>query len=848
MGCGSSSPSTSNGNRSKHAVAMQTQSLPPAYAQPPSELCKSSSVTPRIFTMSPRHLGPQSAQNPQSVQNNASVNGLTKPEPISLGIENVSFEKVVTPKTPKLSPKSPSNSIITRPRHEFLQQRKSVDIADYSRSSLGLPTDVRTVVKSPSLQSLASCDSKRLLTAASPQPSPRSLTPSPMPYLDGKDQTPNVSPSSSIRSLKMCASPEGAAQTRCDSETPESAGTASPSRRAHTRSVRNTPTSFSPLNRFRQKRPKSPQLSIKSAILIQKWYRRCLARLESRRRATWNIFTALEYAGEQDQLKLYSFFSEILSAMTDQQDGDNATFPGMGRGVQICQALAEYSSYNNDEAEKDRKLWEATNPDIFKVEKSYKGPVISLPLRSSHVELMIEHFKLNKTLHPRYLVLIFHEARKLLKSAPTVTHISTAIPGQVTICGDLHGKFDDLCIILYKNGFPSVSNPYVFNGDFVDRGGQSIEVLIILLTLFCLNPSAVALNRGNHEDHIMNLRYGFIKELMTKYKYQSILRPPISEARDGSGKKSVNVDEWRQILDILWSDPKHQNGCWPNAFRGGGCYFGADITKSFLAKHGFRLLVRSHECKYEGYEYTHDNLCLTIFSASNYYESGSNRGAYVKFIGKDKVPHFVQYMASKVHKKTTVRERLSIVEQSAIRELREKLVSFNTELQREFSKVDYIGTGKIPIQTWCQIVERVTDLNVPWRALANRLVTTADEGRSVLYRHHVKVHLGNSGDRRGSVGSVNCDITESNGVTEALYRHKNTLETLFRFMDKDNSGLVSMKEFLEACQVLGQYTKIKDWNQGHIEQIAESIDFNKDGFIDLNELLEAFRLVDQGAS
>uniref|UniRef100_A0A8C4IAA3 Serine/threonine-protein phosphatase n=1 Tax=Dicentrarchus labrax TaxID=13489 RepID=A0A8C4IAA3_DICLA len=607
--------------------------------------------------------------------------------------------------------------------------------------------------------------------------------------------------------------------------------------------------------------------TMKAAVLIQRWYRRYMARLEMRRRYTWNIFQSIEYAGEQDQLQVT--LSTGFSVKTQ-----NVTHLTLCPPDLISQLLDPVV---------DPWLDKETCYNLIAVPESYTGPRLSFPLSVSDTNTLLGAFKEQQTLHARYVLQLLYETKKLLKQMPNIIHLSTSYTKEITICGDLHGRLDDLLLIFYKNGLPSAETPYVFNGDFVDRGKKSVEVVMLLFAYLLLYPDYMHLNRGNHEDHIMNLRYGFTKEVMLKYKthgreilqlFQDVFSLlPVATVIDGkilivhggisdqtdldflstierhkvSGSKHVlqvpfldslssvpppsppqHEREWKQIVDILWSDPKTQEGCSANTFRGGGCYFGPDITQRLLLQHGLQLLIRSHECKQEGYELCHGGQVITIFSASNYYEEGSNRGAYIK-VGRELVPRFYQYQVSRTTRKLTLTQRVRAAEGSALRALKEKLFTHRSELMSGFQQI-YFFSGCVSVSEWAQVLESVLRLDLPWRTLRPHLACLAPDG-SVEYQ---------SCFEDMEPGIPLSQVTPN--LAETLFRYRTDIGIIFNIIDKDHSGLISIEEFRHTWRLFSAHLGV-DIDDRAIDDLARSIDFNKDGSIDFTEFLEAFRVV-----
>ena len=212
------------------------------------------------------------------------------------------------------------------------------------------------------------------------------------------------------------------------------------------------------------------------------------------------------------------------------------------------------------------------------------------------------------------------------------------------VCGDIHGQYYDFLRIFDHCGYPGEYN-YLFLGDYVDRGKQSLETICLLLCYKIKYPEKVYLLRGNHESSVTNRIYGFYDECKRRYNvrlwksftelfnYLPVaatiddkilcmhggLSPELKNIQSISEiSRPTDIPDTGLLCDLLWSDPDKDVLEYDENDRGVSVIFGEKIVQDFNKKNDLDLIIRAHQVVDDGYEFFAQRQLITIFSAPNY--------------------------------------------------------------------------------------------------------------------------------------------------------------------------------------------------------------------------------------
>jgi diadenosine tetraphosphatase ApaH/serine/threonine PP2A family protein phosphatase len=318
------------------------------------------------------------------------------------------------------------------------------------------------------------------------------------------------------------------------------------------------------------------------------------------------------------------------------------------------------------------------------------APAVEYPVTRSEHARRIERVFDAEPAHGKYVALI---AKLLAASGPGVTDTISAetvaalctdaadtfkqestcvdiVIGEqpLVVAGDIHGQFTDLVGHVLPQVEAIPGGQLLCLGDYVDRGPQSTEVLLLLFALKVEFPDRIYLLRGNHEDAVTSRLYGFWAEVHAKYRgagdgdavwgafHNAFCHIPLGAlASTSEGKRffclhgglspglvSINSldiverSDYGSMLDnesstiadgAMWSDPTSQPIRYAASERGCGFSFGPMVTQDFCNDNRLEFICRAHQMTMEGYSWTHGQQCLTLFSAPNYCGMAGNLGA-----------------------------------------------------------------------------------------------------------------------------------------------------------------------------------------------------------------------------
>ncbi|KAF5326277.1 hypothetical protein D9611_000049 [Ephemerocybe angulata] len=335
------------------------------------------------------------------------------------------------------------------------------------------------------------------------------------------------------------------------------------------------------------------------------------------------------------------------------------------------------------------------------VDSGYAGPKLELDdgkykITEEFIQGMIEWFKAGKFLPKRYVWEIVLGAHEHFAKDESLVNVDVPEGVTIDVIGDVHGQFYDVLNLYSLTGTPSENHYLLMNGDLVDRGSWSIEVILLAFAYKWLYPRFMFINRGNHEAKDMNRTYGFEGEAKHKHGEQSYklfahvfttlplatlisaTKPPVGKEVEKAivteegfkryfvvhgglfSKDGVTLDDIRKVSRVgqqpgtsgLMCEVRSSTVTYPQeapgrgpSKRGVGIAFGPDVTKRWCELNKVAGIIRSHEVRQDGYQIEHDGLCTTVFSAPNYVDQSGNKGAFIR-IDSEGTREYIQFEAS----------------------------------------------------------------------------------------------------------------------------------------------------------------------------------------------------------
>lgn len=567
--------------------------------------------------------------------------------------------------------------------------------------------------------------------------------------------------------------------------------------------------------------------------------------------SSFQMFKEMECKEEYQKLKMAGFLRELQKLAQEEKQAE------------LRESLQASSS--DVAAEKSKKMEGGGNISLDGIDLTQITPEVA----DDKIEaLYAGRGKGDDKLDPNSLLQLQQAAIKVMGEQDTVVDLRDKGFKTVTVVGDLHGSLDCLNAVIKLVGLDrSGENAkdgqvVIFDGDYVDRGENSLEVLCTLMLLKLSRPDRVHLLRGNHEDTMTASIYGFRDEIGDKYedpdvaeeiwyefgtvfasipicawtKQAAIMHGGIpSKGFSLERLKAVDSDlrvQLKTVVDpydqdeeviqgVMWSDPTSEPGIAPND-RGGGSIFGPDVTKAFLKEHGVRYVIRAHEPFEEGTDHIpadeDGSGVVTIFSTSNYPNGeGTNLGAVLHLDEEKGEYETVTFRSSSAPE---AEDDDGSAQYGKV--LKMFVDDHRTKLTKSF-RSHQDSDGSVTPEQWAQVVGEELGLHdVNWVELQPKLAPAEESGNidwgSFLNKYSSK--LPNKGQLEDDQLSI-------------LHEHKDKFLNIFQLLDADGSGTIDEQEFIQGIETLNQQgggTGIKD-----PKKIWKVFDIDGDGEISIEE-------------